>query len=163
LFPGNGFEFTVGIAQHRNCRAVGCVENLQSLPTLGAGNTLVDGIACVGREVDGFALAKVDAQSTARGTEPTGDGGTGVGLQALGYEFVDSELVPMVVVLLGSPQASLALGEILAERGILAPAIRPPTVPKGTSRIRMTPMATHTTADMEEALAAFPPASEIER
>jgi len=85
------------------------------------------------------------------------------GLKALGYEFADSVDVPMVVVVLGSPEASISLGERLLEKGILAPAIRPPTVPKGTSRIRMTPMATHTTNDMIEALAAFPPASEVER
>jgi 8-amino-7-oxononanoate synthase len=85
------------------------------------------------------------------------------GLEALGYEFADSVDVPMVVVVLGSPKASLTLGKRLLEKGILAPAIRPPTVPKGTSRIRMTPMATHSISDMKEALAAFPPASEIEK
>lgn len=84
------------------------------------------------------------------------------GLDARGYRFTDSVDVPMVVVVLGSAEASLTLGERLIEGGVLAPAIRPPTVPEGTSRIRMTPMATHTTADMEEALAAFPPASEVE-
>ena len=85
------------------------------------------------------------------------------GLANLGYRFTGSDEVPMVVVVLGSPQASVLLGERLLEKGILAPAIRPPTVPKGTSRIRMTTMATHTTADREEALAAFPPAREMEQ
>jgi len=85
------------------------------------------------------------------------------GLDALGYKFTGSVEVPMVVAVLGSPNASVTLAAHLAERGILAPAIRPPTVPEGTSRIRMTPMATQTEEDMKEALAAFPPASEIER
>jgi 7-keto-8-aminopelargonate synthetase-like enzyme len=84
------------------------------------------------------------------------------GLANLGYQFANSDDVPMVVLLLGSPQASVTLGERLLEKGVLAPAIRPPTVPKGTSRIRLTPMATHTVADMEETLAAFPPADDIE-
>ena len=68
----------------------------------------------------------------------------------------------MVLVVLGTPDAAVALAARLRENGLLAPAIRPPTVPEGTSRIRLTPMATHSEDDVREALAAFPPAVEIE-
>ena len=46
----------------------------------------------------------------------------------------------------------------LEERGVLVVGIRPPTVPRGTARLRITPMATHTDTDVDhllEALAAI--------
>ena len=68
----------------------------------------------------------------------------------------------MLAVLVGAPEAALRLSALLETRGVLAPAIRPPTVPPGTSRIRLTPMATHTDGDIEAALAAFPEAEAIQ-
>jgi 8-amino-7-oxononanoate synthase len=44
---------------------------------------------------------------------------------------------PIFPILLGSPEAALAGASHLASRGILAPAIRPPTVPDGQSRVRI--------------------------
>jgi hypothetical protein len=49
----------------------------------------------------------------------------------------------------------MALSSALLERGVLAHGIRPPTVPGGTARIRATVMATHSDADIDEAIAAF--------
>jgi 8-amino-7-oxononanoate synthase len=49
----------------------------------------------------------------------------------------------------------------LLERGVLAQAIRPPTVPPGTARLRVTPMATHTDAQIDRALDAFAAAARM--
>lgn len=58
------------------------------------------------------------------------------GLQALGYDTLGSttQIIPLVV---GPEKETLALGEHLLAAGIAALPIRPPTVPKGTSRIRL--------------------------
>lgn len=75
------------------------------------------------------------------------------GLEAIDYEVAgESHVLP---VLIGDRETALALDRALTERGIVAPAIRPPTVPEGTSRIRVTPMATHSVADIETCLQAF--------
>jgi len=51
-----------------------------------------------------------------------------------------SQIVPLIV---GEPDAAVALSERLLEAGVFAPALRPPTVPPGTSRLRLSVMATH--------------------
>jgi 8-amino-7-oxononanoate synthase len=51
---------------------------------------------------------------------------------------------PIVPLILGSEQAALGASRALLERGIFIPAIRPPTVPRGTSRLRLTLSAAHT-------------------
>lgn len=58
------------------------------------------------------------------------------GLQALGYDTLGSttQVVPLVV---GAEADALALGEHLLAAGMAALPIRPPTVPKGTSRVRI--------------------------
>ena len=57
--------------------------------------------------------------------------------------------------IVGESDAAVELSAKLFERGILAPAIRPPTVPEGAARIRLTPMATHTPDDIDALLAAL--------
>ncbi len=51
---------------------------------------------------------------------------------------------PIVPVIIGSAQETMDVAQKLFEKGIWAQPIRPPTVPEGTSRIRLTLMATHT-------------------
>jgi 7-keto-8-aminopelargonate synthetase-like enzyme len=59
-----------------------------------------------------------------------------------------SPIVPLVV---GESAAALRVAERACELGVLAPAIRPPTVPPGTARLRLTPIATHTGEQIERA------------
>jgi 8-amino-7-oxononanoate synthase len=75
------------------------------------------------------------------------------GLEALGYEVLgETQILPVVV---GDRADAVALADRLHDAGIVAPAIRPPTVPEGTSRIRLAPTAAHTPADVDRCLAAF--------
>ena len=76
------------------------------------------------------------------------------GLASLGYDTGRSttQIIPLIA---GDRERALFLSRFLLGRGILAPAIRPPTVPEGTSRLRITPTAAHTEADIDELLAAL--------
>lgn len=65
-----------------------------------------------------------------------------------------SPIVPMV---LGAEESALAAAEDLLAQGLLVPAIRPPTVPAGTSRLRVTFSAAHTDTDVDRLLAALAP------
>jgi len=76
------------------------------------------------------------------------------GAKQLGYTLPDSP-TPIQPLIFGSADAALAASEALRKRGILAPAIRPPTVPAGTSRLRISLSATHTQAHVEQLLSAL--------
>ncbi len=75
-------------------------------------------------------------------------------LTELGYRLGPCES-PILPILVGDAEAAMLLGDALLAHGVLAPAIRPPTVPAGTARVRVTPMATHTADDLAEAVDAF--------
>ena len=64
---------------------------------------------------------------------------------ALGLPEAQSAVVPVV---LGAEKRALAASAALAERGFLVTAIRPPTVPEGTARLRVTFSAAHTEDDV---------------
>jgi 7-keto-8-aminopelargonate synthetase-like enzyme len=76
------------------------------------------------------------------------------GLAGAGYPvpIPDAAVLPVAV---GEPEAALALAGRLLEQGVLTVAIRPPSVPEGTSRLRVTVMATHTDDHLDLALEAF--------
>ena len=76
------------------------------------------------------------------------------GLQAMGYRLAESRS-PIIPVLIGETEKTLALADRLLELGVYAPAIRPPTVPKGTGRIRTTVTSEHTADHLNIVLAAF--------
>ena len=64
-------------------------------------------------------------------------------LAQCGFEVRGGETAIISLIIGGSHEA-MQLSEKLMEEGIFIPAIRPPTVPKGSSRLRITVMATHT-------------------
>jgi glycine C-acetyltransferase/8-amino-7-oxononanoate synthase len=60
----------------------------------------------------------------------------------------DMHIVPLIV---GEEREAMRLCQRALERGVFAQAIRPPTVPAGTSRLRLTAMASHTASDLQMA------------
>ena len=76
------------------------------------------------------------------------------GLKAMGLQLSDTQS-PILPIILNDPQQALAMTTKLLDHGIYVPAIRPPTVPKGTSRLRMTITSEHTPEHIETALHAM--------
>lgn len=70
-------------------------------------------------------------------------------LDSLGLKIIDgnSTIVP---VLFGDVAITIKYADTLYKSGILAPAIRPPTIPQGSSRIRFSLTANHTTNDINK-------------
>lgn len=77
------------------------------------------------------------------------------GLQALGAELLPGSSSPILPWLLKSPGAAVEMSRRLASEGVLVQAIRPPTVPAGTSRLRIVANASLSPSDVERALAGF--------
>jgi glycine C-acetyltransferase/8-amino-7-oxononanoate synthase len=75
-------------------------------------------------------------------------------LKALGFHLTDS-VSPIVPVLIGDAEKAVTMADRLLQCGVYAPAIRPPTVPGETSRIRTTVTSEHTSEQLNHALAAF--------
>jgi 8-amino-7-oxononanoate synthase len=73
---------------------------------------------------------------------------------SLNLETTNSE-TPIQAVLFGEPAAALAASSALAANGLWVAAIRPPTVPPGTSRLRITLSAAHSDDDVDRLLAAL--------
>jgi 8-amino-7-oxononanoate synthase len=67
-----------------------------------------------------------------------------------GFDVAGSgtQIVPLIV---GDAGTAMRVCEAALERGVFAQAIRPPTVPAGTSRLRLAVMATHTKSELREA------------
>lgn len=62
---------------------------------------------------------------------------------------------PIIPILVKEPEVAVQFSRKLFDEGIFAQAIRPPTVPQNTSRLRVTVMATHTRVDLDLALEKF--------
>jgi len=75
-------------------------------------------------------------------------------LRKLGFDPGQST-THIVPVILGTPERAIAAKEALAAKGILVSAVRPPTVPQGTSRLRLGLSASHTDADMTRLMKAL--------
>jgi glycine C-acetyltransferase/8-amino-7-oxononanoate synthase len=76
------------------------------------------------------------------------------GLTQLGFSLSPS-VSPIMPILVGNAETALLFAEHLFAEGVYAPAIRPPTVPDATSRIRVTVTSEHTTSHIDHALTAF--------
>jgi 8-amino-7-oxononanoate synthase len=71
------------------------------------------------------------------------------GLSGLPWQLTPSDTA-IQPLLIGDNQAALDLSDALRERGIWVAAIRPPTVPQGTARLRITLSAAHSDKDVEQ-------------
>jgi glycine C-acetyltransferase/8-amino-7-oxononanoate synthase len=71
-----------------------------------------------------------------------------------GFPVASSEMhiVPLIV---GDEHTAMCLCQEALERGVFAQGIRPPTVPAGSSRLRLTAMASHTASELEKAARVF--------
>ena len=76
------------------------------------------------------------------------------GAQQLGLNLMPSDTA-IQPVLVGDAQIALNMSEQLRERGIMVTAIRPPTVPAGTARLRITLSASHTNEQVDQLLQAL--------
>ena len=76
------------------------------------------------------------------------------GAQQLGLQISNS-FSPIQPIMIGDQARTLEVAEKLAQRGILIIAIRPPTVPAGSSRLRITFSAEHSIAQVDQLLSAL--------
>jgi 8-amino-7-oxononanoate synthase len=108
-------------------------------PVLGAIDAALDLIP--GMEADRAHVARLAARFRA-------------GAKILGHDTGASatQIVPVIV---GAPEAALKLSERLRKGGFWATPIRPPTVPKGTGRVRLAFTRAHTEADVDRLLDAI--------
>ena len=76
------------------------------------------------------------------------------GARQIGLQLMDSP-TPIQPILIGDSARALRLSAMLRERGLLVTAIRPPTVPAGSARLRVTLSAAHTPAQVQLLLNAL--------
>ena len=75
-------------------------------------------------------------------------------LQNLGFDLASSQtqIIPIVI---GDAQKTVEISDFLYNRGIYLYGVRPPTVPEGQSRLRLSVMASHTKDDIQHLLDAL--------
>ena len=71
-----------------------------------------------------------------------------------GFQLLPSQ-TQILPLMLGAVDVASQFADALLSHGVYAPAIRPPTVPEGTSRLRISVIASHTTEDLETAVEGF--------
>ncbi|HDS1708587.1 MULTISPECIES: 8-amino-7-oxononanoate synthase [Pseudomonas] len=76
------------------------------------------------------------------------------GAQQMGLQLMDSP-TPIQPIVIGDSAQALRLSRLLRERGLLVTAIRPPTVPAGSARLRVTLSAAHSEAQVQLLLNAL--------
>lgn len=73
------------------------------------------------------------------------------GLKELGFDTLHS-VTPIIPLMVKEESQALAMSAALLSKGIFVQAIRPPTVPANSARLRMTVVATHTREDLDQLL-----------
>ncbi|MGB5054065.1 MAG: 8-amino-7-oxononanoate synthase [Nitrospirales bacterium] len=76
------------------------------------------------------------------------------GLVAMGFQLTDTQS-PILPIMVNDPELGVRMSQHLRAEGVWIPAVRPPTVPKGTSRLRITVTADHSLEHLETALRAL--------
>lgn len=76
------------------------------------------------------------------------------GAEQIGLQLMDS-FTAIQPILIGDSARALRLSQMLRERGLLVTAIRPPTVPAGSARLRVTLSAAHSAAQVQLLLEAL--------
>jgi 8-amino-7-oxononanoate synthase len=98
-----------------------------------------------------LALIAADDWRRERLRELIGQWRAGAGALPDGWRLAASD-TPIQPLLIGDNAAALGAMAALWEQGLWVPAIRPPTVPAGTARLRLSLSAAHTPADVERLL-----------
>jgi len=76
------------------------------------------------------------------------------GLRTMGYHMTKTQS-PILPIIVHDPELAVEMSHGLQKHGISIPAIRPPTVPKGTSRLRVTVTSEHSIEQIDTALEAI--------
>lgn len=107
--------------------------------------------AQVGAAIEALRIVRDEPQRRERAIDLAARFALGAGATSA----LPAPTTPIVPVVIGSAAEAVAFAGALLERNVLAPAIRPPAVPEGSSRIRVSWMATHTDDDLAHAITAF--------
>ena len=83
-------------------------------------------------------------------------------LRDMGFQLTDTHS-PILPIIMKSPERALAMSQVLYEAGVYVPAIRPPTVPKNSSRLRLTVSSEHTQEQLEMVLRSIQKAGQTLR
>jgi len=75
-------------------------------------------------------------------------------LNRIGFNTMDSES-QIIPILIGETSKAMEISKTLMDEGFLVPAIRPPTVPQGQSRLRLSLSAAHSDRDIDDLIAAL--------
>ena len=76
------------------------------------------------------------------------------GLSSMGFHMTKTQS-PILPIIVHDPQLAVEMSQGLQKKGIYIPAIRPPSVPKGTSRLRITVTAMHSIEQIDQTLEAI--------
>ncbi len=106
-------------------------------------------VAAVGAALAGIDMAKEEARRARLRDNTARLRG---GLSAAGFTLLGGA-TPITPILIGDEDKARRFAQALAERGVVAPAMTWPIVPRGQARLRLQPSAAHTAQDIDEACA----------